>query len=311
MDAGDAQLALRALDRLVAAYEIDASAERFATLNKLATTATQAPALSTTYEAARQSAVQLAQDDQYDEAAKALKLAQTVATRAKQNEFARQTAQHIKDLATLARDYNVAKASLEKLAANADDAEANLVVARWYWFGKRRFDKAVNHLAKGSDAELKAAAVSDLAGPADTKQQVAVGNLWMSAAEKRKADEKNMLEARAFYWYLKASANAAALDEKVTLEKRIEEIRGRVEKRLLADAAKPATVEGSNAAGFLMPGVVIEYFADPQLQNKLATATANTLRSEYTHERDLGLPPASRFSAALDRLDSAQQVRPL
>jgi hypothetical protein len=297
MDAGDAQLALRALDRLAAEYEIDATAERIATLNKLATTATQVSALRTTYENAWQTAVGLAQDDQYDEAAKALKLAQTVATRAKENEFARQTAQRIKDLATLAREYNVAKASLEKLAADADDPDANLAVARWYWFGKGRFDKAVNHLAKGSDAELKSAAESDLAAPTDTKQQIAVANLWMSAAEKRKADEKNSLEARAFYWYLKASAGAAALDDKLTLEKRIEEIRGRIEKRLLADAAKPATTEGSNAAGFLMPGLVIEYFADPQLQNRLGAATSNTLRSEYTHERELGLPPAGRFSA--------------
>jgi hypothetical protein len=297
MEAGDAPLALRALDRLATAYEIDEDAARLATLNKLAATATQASSQRATFEAAWQAAVRFAQNDEYDEAAKSLKLAQSVAARAKENEFARQIAQRIKDVAVLAREYTTAKASLEKLADNPDDPEANLVAGRWYWLGKGRFDKAVTHLAKGSDAELKAAAENDLAAPAGTGQQVALANLWMAAAEKRKADEKNALEARAFYWYLKASANAAPLDDKVAIEKRIEELRDRIEKRLLADASKPALGEASNAAGFLVPGVVVEYFADPQLQRKLASATSNMIRTEFAHERELGLPPATRFTA--------------
>jgi hypothetical protein len=292
IEAGDAPLALRAQDRIKAKYDIDGSAEQLATLTKLAGMPLQSAALRATYEGAWTLAVELVSEDKFDEAAKALKIAQGVATKAKENEFARQTAQRIKDLAALEREYESVKDSLATLASSPNDPQANLAAGRWHWFAKGRFDQGIKHLAKSSDEQLKSAAEKDLAGPNSSKDQVELANLWMEASEKRKAAEKMALEGRAFYWYLKASLAATGL-EKAVIEKRIEELRGGVEKRLLADVSKPAVGDASEEAGFLMPGLVVEYFADPQMQRRLGIRPVNTLRTDPAHQRELGVTTAA------------------
>lgn len=103
----------------------------------------------------------------------------------------------------------VAKAA-ETLGRAPDDAEANLIVGRHEGLVKGNWEKGLIHLAKGSDAALKAAASRDLAQPADAAGRIAAGDAWWDLAEKEASARVN-LRLRAVYWYEQAAESATGL----------------------------------------------------------------------------------------------------
>ncbi len=113
-EAGEATLALRAVNELVEAYEVDSTGERIATLTKLAGTAHQAPQVKSVFDAANELGEDLVSHDKYEEAIKAFTAARNMAGKAKDSELAKGMTQRIKDLAPLENQYKTVREGAEK-----------------------------------------------------------------------------------------------------------------------------------------------------------------------------------------------------
>ncbi len=151
------------------------------------------------------------------------------------------------------------------------------------------------HFAKSGDADLKAAAAMELENPSATKAQLEMASAWDEAALKRRGPEKQPLELRAFHWYLKASAGAQGL-EKAKADKRVEDMRSAIEKRLLADAGKAGSVPPEIRA-VLSPGIVVEYYSDEQLASRALVKVVENVRTNPLHRNEAKMPQAGQFSA--------------
>jgi hypothetical protein len=87
----------------------------------------------------------------------------------------------------LQKQFEAVQKALEALKTNPEDAEANLTAGAWYSFVKDDWKKGVAHLAKGSDAVLKALAQKELASPpAGPEEQVKLADVWWDAAAERR-----------------------------------------------------------------------------------------------------------------------------
>jgi len=149
-------------------------------------------------------------DDQPELASKALTEAVALAKKAKDMALTSKADAKSKDVAERrAALAKVAKAA-ETLIRAPDDAEANLTVGRHEGLVKGNWEKALMHLAKGSDGGLKAAATRDLAQPADAAGRVAAGDAWWDLAEKETSARVN-LRLRALHWYEQAAESATGL----------------------------------------------------------------------------------------------------
>jgi hypothetical protein len=294
-EAGEATLALRAVDQIVEDYEVESTAERIAALTRLAATAHQAAQVKMVIDTAGELGQDLIAQDKYEEAVKAFTAARNMAGKAKEPELAKGLTQRIKDIAPLENQYKTVREALKKLEGNEDDADANVVVGRWHWFAKNRPDKAMPYFSKAADAELKAAAGLELDNPSDAKGQLAVADAWDQLSVKRRGPDKQPFELRAFHWYLRASASAQGLD-KAKADKRVEEIRAAIEKRLLADAGKAGTLP-LEMKSLLAPGVVVEYFSDQQLGSRALMKVVENVRTNPLHRNEAKMPPTGQFSA--------------
>jgi hypothetical protein len=95
------------------------------------------------------------------------------------------------------------KRALSKLEKSPEDESANAVVGRYY-LAAGDVEKALEHLKKGSDETLRAAAVrEEKAQEEKGSKLVDVGDLWILAMAKNRAIRQALLD-RASFWYAKA-----------------------------------------------------------------------------------------------------------
>ena len=66
--------------------------------------------------------------------------------------------------------------ALKKLAQNADDPAAHLIVGEFQCYTMDDWDRGLKHLAKVSDKQLSELARDDLASPRDNEAQLALGD---------------------------------------------------------------------------------------------------------------------------------------
>ena len=78
-------------------------------------------------------------------------------------------------------------------------------------------------LAKGDDGALKSAAAADSRQPERPAEQVALADLWWTAAQPAAGTEREQLLKRSQRWYPPRLADLSGL-EKVRVEKRLQQI---------------------------------------------------------------------------------------
>ena len=223
-----------ALDKTLAAVDILGQEYQVAVLSKKAEklseligalrgegrlTEIQVPLIDTTTRLA-EAAVQ---EDDFETATRLAKLAQRVARASKSGPLIRQTTTRMRELDRLAARHRAAGQSLEILAQDPANGEANLTVGQWYCFAKRDWSKGLPYLAKGADASLADLAQRDLRHPSDPKEQASLADAWWDRLEKEDRLAQEAIQLRARYWYAAAASKASGL-EKVRLQKRLREI---------------------------------------------------------------------------------------
>ena len=212
--AGESDLAFEAIDGLNAYFLVDGWDLKAKSLVQLSHQAKTPPLKKQIAAQALAMTETALKEDHYDPAVELSSLASTMAESAgepllkEEAHEARARAQRLQNLG------QAFKAANEKLAAHADDAEANLVVGKFLCFQKEDWKAGLPHLARGSDETLKALAVQEATAPAAAPEQVKLADAWWEAAEKI-GDKNNPqikpMFARAKYWYHEALPGLAGL----------------------------------------------------------------------------------------------------
>lgn len=200
-EAGGAELMLQIADRLSQRFEVDPAETREEALREMAKSATSNAALESLVTQSSTVIGRAIAEDRLPDAVELIDAVYVACLRPQGKELRKRVHDRrvaIQDLHSLWLNFQQAR---QTLAASPDDPEANLAAGRWYAFQRRDWKAALPHLAKGSDAGLRAAAQRDLAIPAVHEAQVELGDLWWGLAEKAGTEEQAVLRQRAAHWY--------------------------------------------------------------------------------------------------------------
>ena len=218
---GDARETVTAVDQLAKEFEVDAIEEKIRQLDKV-----YIARGSKTTEGSKQlslEAIRLANDafesDRFDNAIAALRLANTAARRADNNELSRLALVRKREIEKLEERYAPVKKAQEVLAEKPDDANANLYVGRWTAFVHGDWKAGLPMLAKGSNSLLKKLADDELADPGNADAKVALADRWWDLAEKGEGTMRDQIRKHAVDWYKQALPNLSGLSAKVVQQR--------------------------------------------------------------------------------------------
>jgi len=173
--------------------------------------------------------VAMAEDD-FDAAGRLLKIASGIAGRLRDKALERElTVNRKRELDQQKTKYVAVKKAQEALQANADDADANLIVGRWLCFVKGDWARGLPYLAKGSDEKLAQLARTDAANPTEAKEQLALADRWWEVGDKEQGSSALIVKQRAAQWYSQALPQLTGL-EKAKAEQRLQELSAALEK---------------------------------------------------------------------------------
>ena len=221
--AGDAETALAAVDRIGNTYEVDVLQMRVECLQavaKAASGSSQIKALARQAIALVDAAV--AEDD-YELAKYFGELANASARRARDFLLVKQIVARMKEVDGQAKVFAQYKEALATLEKKPTDPQANLTAGRYLCLLRGDWDQGVPMLALGSDEALKAAASKELGGATSATAQVGLGDGWWDLAEQTDGEAKRALLERAAHWYRQAAPKLTQL-LKLRVEKRIQSI---------------------------------------------------------------------------------------
>jgi curved DNA-binding protein CbpA len=159
--------------------------------------------------------------DDYETALGLVSVAIFVAREADDRESVSELTARRKELERGRQRFASIRRSLDALAADPDNREANLAAGQWYCFERGQWKKGLPLLAKGADADLAAVAQQEIAGADNPRDQLKLADAWWQRAEADRSPMKPAILSRAVYWYERALPRLSGL-EKVRAEKRLE-----------------------------------------------------------------------------------------
>ncbi len=222
IEAGDADTALQAVDRMTRYYDVDAYRLQGQTLFQAAKSArlpVHTKAIAQRGLTLIDQAVEL---DDFVAADYLANLCRDAARKARDGELVKQAAARGEEVTEIAAAYAAIADALAALRQTPTDPEANLAVGRYQACFKGQWQEGLPMLAWGTDGPLKRAAANELRGATNSAGQVALGDGWWDLAEAADGVTKRHLQARAAYWYRQAMPGLTGLVE------------GKVKKRLAA-----------------------------------------------------------------------------
>jgi hypothetical protein len=151
--------------------------------------------------------------------------------------------------------------ALKKLKENPNDPQANLDAGRFLCFVQKDWDRGLPLLEKGSDAELKSLAASDMAHPSDLKSVMYIAGKWWDLSVARH-DEETPLRERAAAWYRQALPLANGL-ELVLAERRSADSDGGVDRPHVVILKADYGIEGKTFSAVSQIQAAID--ADPDM----------------------------------------------
>jgi WD40 repeat protein/serine/threonine protein kinase len=245
-DAGDARIALKAVDELANGYVIDLLEMKIAVLGKLADLAmTPAAARSVVDQYLTLTDIAVARDD-YEKALRLASLAEAVAKKTTSNLLINQVDARGKSLRELQEGFEAVKKFAAVLKDKPQDPEANLALGKFYCLNKGDWEKGLRCLAAGNDDSLKSVALKELAGPEKPADQVEVGNAWYELAKQEQAVVRLQMQRRAYYWYELGVTSVTGITKTQT-ETRMKELEGLPGFKPLEPVGLVRTMEGHGA----------------------------------------------------------------
>lgn len=221
--AGDAETALGAVDRIGNTYEVDVLQMQLECLQAVA----KAAGGSSQIKAVAQQAFALVDAavaaDNYEFARYFGELADASARRARDYPLLKQIGARVKEVGESEKAYAEYRAALDRLDEKPTDPQANLTAGRYLCLLKGDWDQGTPMLALGSDEALKAVASKELEDASSPDTQLALGDAWWDVAEQTEDEANTAFYERAAYWYRRASPKLTQL-LKLKVDQRLEAI---------------------------------------------------------------------------------------
>lgn len=201
--AGNAELAFKAIEAMSSRYDVDAYTLKGAALSQATKSASSTQSVAIVKLSSDLIDQAVAKDDFV--AAKYLGgLALDAARKGRDGQLVKQAVARNKEVNEIAEAYSDIQDAVERLKIAPVDPEANLPVGKYYCFIKGNWDHGLPMLALGSDERLKELAVKELRGVSSAEEQVALGDGWWNLAQECDDPGREAVLRRAALWYTAA-----------------------------------------------------------------------------------------------------------
>jgi WD40 repeat protein len=221
--AGDAATCLEAVDELVKHYAVKGLGMKSRGLATAARNATGKEAGLAVVEAALGLIDDALYEDDYAAAATLIEAAETAAARLKNLALYGRVDRRAQEVEAARREFERLKTFADRLAKDAQDAEANYQLGRYSCLIKGNWERGLPLLAKGGHADWQALARKQLANPSSPSVQARLGEDCTRLAEGEKGQPRRNLQRRALYWYQRALPKLAGLT-RVRVERELREL---------------------------------------------------------------------------------------
>lgn len=225
--AGDASLALQAIDELARDFDVNPHELKAQILAVVAENVPTAEVAKSLVEMLLPYINDAVEADDYEAALALAKVAETAARKSKILALVTSVQKRQEEVRAVQKGFARLQAFVDRLKKNPQDPEANFELGSYYAFLKGRWERALPLLAQGSDQPLQKLAAQDLANPTDGKSQLALADSWWELSVAAKDPAKLNLQRRAMHWYEKSLVHLTGLSRTKAL-KRIEVISARV-----------------------------------------------------------------------------------
>ncbi len=223
-EAGNVTTAGAAIKALAAAYQTDVWHLRRTASAQLGRTARTDEDRQAAVKAMFDLAALALEEEQFDAADQFAGVCLALAVKARDVEMRKQEDALVKRIRVAARLFEKYRPAFETLEQSPDDPDANLAAGEYLCFQKGDWPRGLRHLARGSDAALKALAEADRAKPRDPAEQIALGDRWWDVADSLiAAVQKSTVQSRSARWYRPAVAGLSGL-ARARVQKRLDEV---------------------------------------------------------------------------------------
>ena len=224
-ETGEARTVMKYVNTMEGLYRIDSLNLREGVLRRLGQVSRTKEQFSQLAYYLSTSVNQAVETDAYAAAERLNEMAIAAAKRADKSAAARKHESLQEVIAWLARQHAEVRRAQAVLDADPEDGEANVVVGRFLCFAKDEWQRGLEHLARGSHAQLQSIARNELKAPTAPIDQAALGGDWYDLVRDDHLDprEKTACLLRAVSWYRRALGNATGLT-RMKIEKRLSEV---------------------------------------------------------------------------------------
>lgn len=238
--ADDARLAMEAVDRMAEKFAVESTAMKAAVLRASSRSAKAQSGHKVVADLAIDVAGEALRADQLETAAELAKLAQSETAKLRDKDAMLRSRALVKEVQDAQKAFAEVETALARLKLQPDDPQANLALGRYYCLVRRDWEKGLPHLARGSEAQLKAAAEQDLAcvravwkpaagvappDPVRAAIAVRLGNAWWECGQQARGRIREGLLLRAGRWYQEVLAGPEAGIHYASIESRLAAIR--------------------------------------------------------------------------------------
>ncbi len=235
----DVNLALAIVDEMSRGYDVDPLLMKADVLGLAVAAATEKETGVQLVEAIRPLLTEAVDLDHYKAVHQLGESAIAAAKKAKSPSLVLELQKRVEEIKSIEKSFAKVQGYLDRVQKDPKDAEAQLELARYFAYQKKRWEKALPYFARCGDKAIEPLAVKDIADPKDAKDQAALADGWWDLAGTQKDAAKLAFQMRAMFWYDKAMPNLSGLN-RTKAQKRIDI----VQEKLTGTTAEPKPLAG-------------------------------------------------------------------
>ncbi len=217
----DVGLALTIAEELSRVYDVDPLLLKADVLGLAVASATEKETGQALVEAIRPLLNEAVDLDHYKAAHQLGDAIVSAAKKAKSPSLVLELQRRVEEIKGIEKSFARLQGFLDRVQKDPKDAEAQLELAKYFAYQKKRWEKALPYFARCGDKALEPLARQDIADPKDAKEQLALADGWWDLAGTRKDAAKLAIQMRAMFWYDKAMPSLSGLN-RTKAQKRID-----------------------------------------------------------------------------------------
>jgi hypothetical protein len=226
--AGDAVLALSAVDKLAKYYQVRVLELKAETISKLVGAVPAKEPSKALAELALALIGEALETDDYEAAGALGKAAADAAKKSQVVSLVTAVTKRNAEIKAARERFSVLQPFVDRLAKDPNDAEANWKMGEYFGLFKGKWERALPLVAKSKNEPFASLAAKDLAGPSDAKGHLELADAWWDAALKQADPQQSRIQERAAYWYDRALPGVAGLT-RTKAQKRIDLVMSKVQ----------------------------------------------------------------------------------